>query len=102
MDFKSLGVEPRPWLAMACRPRRTIRQIVDSNPKRSRTLIASLVGIASVLGQLTSSAAGDRLILPLLLIIAFIGGPLLGVVLNNWLGRLLQWVSSKLRRAWLG
>ena len=47
---------------MAYSPRRTIRQIVDRNPKCSGTLIASLAGIATVLGQITSSAAGDRLI----------------------------------------
>jgi hypothetical protein len=77
-------------------PRRTIHQIVKTNPKQYLTLVASLGGIYTLLNQLSSSEAGDHLILPLILIIAFIGGPLLGIVQNNLLGRLLHWVGSRL------
>ena len=96
MQSGSLTGESHPWLTMAFSPRRTIRRIVARKPKRSLTRVAALMGVVSMLGQLSSSGAGDHLILPLLLIIAFVGGSLVGVVVNYCMGLVLNWVGAKL------
>ena len=93
METKPLN----PWFSMWLHPRRTIRQIVETNPDRFVLALAAVGGIAEALTNASSDSKGDNLSLRAILLTALIGGPLMGV-LGLWLGGiLLRWTGG-----WLG
>ena len=86
-----------PWFSMWLHPRRTIRQIVETNPDRLVLLLAAVGGIVEALINASSDSKGDHLSLQAILLTALIGGPLMGVI-GLWLGgALLRWTGG-----WIG
>ena len=86
-----------PWFSMWLHPRRTIRQIVATDPDRFVLLLAAVGGIVEALTNATSDSQGDNLSLRTILLTALIAGPLMGIV-GLWLGSiLLRWTGG-----WIG
>ena len=86
-----------PWFSIWTRPRATLRQILDDDPRRSVYRLAALGGIAGALKLLTESGAGLTAPLAATLAVAVAGGALGGVlflflftgllrVAGRWLG----------------
>ena len=86
-----------PWFSMWLHPRRTIRQIVETNPDRLVLLLAAVGGIVEALINASSDSKGENMSLQAILLTALIGGPLMGVI-GLWLGgALLRWTGG-----WIG
>jgi hypothetical protein len=86
-----------PWTSIWSRPRATLRQILETDPRRSVFLLAALGGIAGALDLATASGTGEAYPIPVTLAIALAGGALGGVlflfvftplvrVAGRWLG----------------
>jgi hypothetical protein len=82
-------------------PRRTIRRIVARDPRYLVVPLAALGGIAQAFATMANRGGGERLSLAGVLVVALLGGPLLGVVglyVGGWLvaltGRWLQGVAT--------
>ena len=97
VDQRHFTEGPSPWVSMWLHPRQTIERSAHARPRPSRTLVSMLLGISLMLGQMSSSGLGDRLIFPLILILGFGGGPIVGVLAVQWVGSLLHWVGSRLK-----
>lgn len=85
-----------PWLTIWIWPRRTIRQIVDADPKYWLPLLIVLEGLARGLDIASNRNLGDTLSLSGILVLAGVMGPLgwlIGVFI--WSG-LLRWTGSRL------
>ena len=86
-----------PWFSMWLHPRRTTRQIVETNPERLVLLLATVGGIVEALINASSDSKGENMSLQAILLTALIGGPLMGVI-GLWLGgALLRWTGG-----WIG
>ena len=86
-----------PWFSMWLHPRRTIRQIVETNPDRLVLLLAAVGGIAEALTNASGDSKSDGMSLASILLMSLIVGPLMGI-LGLWLGGiLLRWTGR-----WLG
>ena len=86
-----------PWFSMWLHPRRTIRQIVETDPDRLVLLLAAVGGIAQAFANAENKSSADKVSLTTVLLIALILGPLMGVF-SLWLGSvLLRWTGS-----WIG
>jgi hypothetical protein len=86
-----------PWFAMWLHPRRTIRQIVDSNPERLVILLAAISSIAGTLQRSSSKSIGDHMSLQATLFIAMIIAPFIGILALFLGGILLGWTGR-----WIG
>ena len=69
-----------PWLSIWTRPRATLRQILQEDPRRSLFRLAALGGIADALGLVVGSGLGDTLSPASCLAIALVGGALGGIL----------------------
>ena len=86
-----------PWFSMWLHPRRTIRQIVETNPDRLVLLLAAVGGIVEALTNASSDSKSDGMSLTAILLTSLIVGPLMGI-LGLWLGGvLLRWTGG-----WIG
>ena len=86
-----------PWFSMWAHPRRTIRQIVATNPDRLVVFLAAAGGIVEALTNASSDSKGDHMSLQAILLTALIGGPIMGII-GLWLGSiLLRWTGG-----WIG
>lgn len=85
------------WLSIWLRPRRTIRQIVDQDPKRFVIALAVSTGALNRLMQWTGPAAGSGLPLWLTGATALAIGALTGWIGLYLFGWLYRWVGS-----WMG
>lgn len=86
-----------PWLSMWLKPRRTIRQILDTDPHRHVMIVATLAAYSEFLSRAEERATDDQL--PLLALLA-IGVPasLLGAVIGLYFWGWLVWQTGR----WLG
>jgi hypothetical protein len=78
-------------------PRRTIRQIVDTDPDRHVLLLAAIAGIGTVLDKASTKSTGDHLSLMAILLLAVTVGPIGGVISLYIGGALLRWTGG-----WIG
>ena len=86
-----------PWFSMWRHPRRTIRQIVETDPERLVLLLAALGGIVQGLASSSNKSQGDRVSLTVILLANLVLGPVMGIV-GLWLGGiLLRWTGR-----WIG
>lgn len=86
-----------PWFSMWRHPRRTIRQIVETDPERLVLLLAALGGIVQGLASASNKSQGDRVSLTVILLANLVLGPVMGIV-GLWLGgALLRWTGR-----WIG
>lgn len=87
-----------PWTSIWLHPRQTIRQIVDSDPKRLVLLLAMSGGLADLLiGAVDAAMAREVFPLKAILIFCLIAGPLMGLMGLYVMGWLYRWVGS-----WMG
>lgn len=84
-------------LTMLYSPRKTIRSIIETNPRFHVNLLAALFGISWTIGQLSAQNAGDNLSLPIILLGALVGGPIIGITIVYIIGEVLHWTGG-----WLG
>jgi len=86
-----------PWLSIWLWPRRTIRQIIDANPRYGLPIIIVLAGLVRGLGVAVNANVGDTIETPTILIMAAVLGPLAFLLSIYLMGSLTRWVGS-----WLG
>lgn len=86
-----------PWVSIWTKPRATIQQIVDTDPKRLVIVLACLGGFAHFLDRASQKAMGDNLDWHIIFIIAALAGPVLGVISLYLFSALLQWTGG-----WIG
>jgi len=88
-----------PWTSIWTRPRATIRQIVDTDPKYMVIPLAILGGIVQAFDNASTRNLGDELPLGGIIVAALIGGPIGGLIslyLAGWLVRVTGgWLSGK-------
>ncbi len=98
------GMTLNPWLSIWTKPRATIRQIVETDPKYMVVPVAALAGISGGLSNLLESATpGGQAGAP---DTAFVVGLLIGAVIGGAIGGLLMWLLFswlvKVTAGWLG
>lgn len=73
-----------PFKSVWISPRETVRRIISENPSLHVTLLVCLYGIGQVLGRASMKNLGDRAPLELIIPLALILGPLMGL-LSLWI-----------------
>lgn len=86
-----------PWFSIWTKPRVTIQQIVETDPRRLVLLLAALGGFSTMLDRASMRNLGDKLQWPVLVLLAAIVGPIAGIVTLYIGGALLRWTGS-----WIG
>ena len=86
-----------PWVSIWLRPRATIQQIVETDPERHVVALAALSGIVQMLGNASDRNLGDRAGLPVVLALALVLGPFLGLIGVYLWALLLKWTGR-----WIG
>jgi hypothetical protein len=79
------------------RPRATIQQLVDTDPERYVVALAALSGIVQMLGNASDRNLGDRVGLPVVLTMALLLGPFVGLIGVYLWALLLKWTGR-----WIG
>lgn len=103
--------EFKPWSTIWTSPRKTIRQILNTDPNFCLVPLICLNGIAAFLENAADDSAGDQLSLRVILLLALVLGPLLGVVSvwiashlirisGDWLGGVADYAQIKPAVAW--
>lgn len=87
----------KPWLTIWTKPRGTIRAILNSDPRRFVLLLAGLSGIYGSLNNLSSRQLGESTPWYILVLIAFIVGPIGGIIGLYLGGAVFSWVGSLLK-----
>lgn len=93
----SHGEKLNPWLSMWIKPRATIQQIIDDNPERFVLILTAIAGFSDTLDRASWQSLGDKMELPMILLLAAVAGPFLGIVKLYMGGALLRWTGG-----WLG
>jgi len=86
-----------PWTSIWTRPRATIRQIVDTDPKYMVIPLGAAAGIAQALGEISDRPQNDELPLQMIMAIAIGVGAVLGLAGLFVGGWVIRWTAS-----WLG
>lgn len=88
--------EPRinPWISIWIKPRRTSHYILEQDSETLMYLLAAIGGIVSVFDRMSDRELGDDLSLVVILAIAFIGGPVAGVIGMYISAAVLSWTGA--------
>lgn len=86
-----------PWVSIWTKPRETIQQIVDTNPKYLVLALAAAVGFSQMLDNAVMDNLGDTLEWPIIFITAAIGGSIVGLIGLYIGGALIRWTGT-----WIG
>ncbi len=86
-----------PWLTIWTSPRATMREILDTDPKRMVPPLALVGGFISALDRAAFKNLGDHLSLPAIFLTCAIGGSLGGILGLYVGGALLRWTGR-----WIG
>lgn len=93
------AMQLNPWTSIWTRPRATIRQIVDTDPKYMVIPLAILGGIVQAFDNASTRNLGDELPLGGVIVAALIGGPIGGLIslyLAGWMLRVTGgWLGGK-------
>jgi hypothetical protein len=88
-----------PWVSIWTRPRATLRQVLDTDPRRSAFRLAGLGGIAGALKLASTSGFGDAHSAPVVLSVCLFGGALAGIlalfVLTSLVGVAGRWLGGR-------
>ena len=87
----------RPFQTIWLHPRKTVRSIVAFNPEMHVLLLVCLAGIGEALDRASNKNAGDSMPLGAIFALAFVLGPLSGLI-GLWIGSYLIRISGE----WLG
>lgn len=87
----------KPFKSIWLSPRRTVRQIISTDPTLHVVLLACLSGIGETLDRASMRDLGDRLPLPAIIAVAVLLGPIGGLI-GVWIGAWLVAVTGK----WMG
>lgn len=83
-----------PWFSIWTKPRKTIQQIIESDPEKLVLLLAGIAGISRALDRASLKSMGDRLDWPIIVVIALIAGPIGGILMLYIAGALVKWTGS--------
>jgi len=83
-----------PWLSIWTQPRRTMRQILDSDPERNIYVLATIAGVSRVLDRASLRSMGDEVPIFVILGLALIAGTVGGVIMIYLYGSLLRWTGK--------
>ena len=83
-----------PWISIWSQPRDTIRAIVQVDPKRHVILLAALAGVGRILDRASANNWGDDTSLPLIILIALIGGSIGGIISLYIVGEIFGLLGS--------
>lgn len=86
-----------PWFSIWMKPRATIQQIVDTNPKRMILVLVVVAGFLEELNRASMRNMGDKLEGPIFFVIAAIAAPIGGLIALYIGSALLRWTGS-----WIG
>ena len=87
----------RPWLSMWVRPRDTIREIVQTNPKAQFYLLSAVYGFPMILQIAQNLSLGQSMSTALILLVALILSTPMGMLLISAISGLLYWTGG-----WIG
>lgn len=87
------GALLNPWFSMWTQPRRTMRQVLESDPERLVLVLAAIAGVSRALDRASLKSLGDHLPLVAVLGLSIIGGALFGMLLLYLFGFLLRWTG---------
>jgi len=87
-----------PFFSILVRPRRTMRAIIDSNPRRLVLVLAALSGFGSALDNASTSSIGDGNNIPVVAIVALsaVAGSLGGILTLYVGGFVMKWAGRPL------
>ncbi len=83
-----------PWLSIWFKPRSTIQQIIDTNPKYLVFVLMSLSGFSQVLDRASVKNMGDKYDWPMIVLIAAVVGPVVGIFSLYAFGWLVRWTGK--------
>ena len=86
-----------PWISMWTNPRRTIREIVDRDPKRHVLVLAAVAGIGKALNNAVQQSSGDDHAFLSIFLTVVIGGTIGGILSLYIFAALLSWTGN-----WIG
>jgi hypothetical protein len=86
-----------PWVSIWTKPRATIQQIIDTNPKHLVLLLATIGGFSTALDRASTRSLGDKLDWTMILLIVAIVGPIAGIITLYIGSALLRWTGK-----WIG
>jgi hypothetical protein len=86
-----------PWFSIWTKPRATMRQILDTDPKRHVIVLGMAAAVATALDRASTKSLGDKYQLHLILGIPILLSPLTGLIYVYLYGALLRWTGK-----WIG
>lgn len=86
-----------PWTSVWTQPRATIQQVVETNPERWVLLLAAISGISGVLDRASMQSLGDKVALPMIIVVAILAGSIGGIIYLYAGAGLLRWTGN-----WIG
>lgn len=95
--METLARPLNPWVSMWTRPRDTVRHLIRSGSLEMVLVLAALAGIGEVLDNASFQDLGDRYPVTMIVLLAVLLGPALGIVGLYTTGALLGWTGG-----WLG
>lgn len=92
-------VRLNPWVSIWTKPRKTIRQIIDSGSNKWIFVLISIGGIVDALNNASGQSRGDNYSLTTIVVGSIISGPIFGIVglyvgsaILRWTGK---WIGGK-------
>ena len=85
------------WTSIWINPRKTVRYAINHKPMGFALALAAVVGLDDFLNKATEKNLGDSMALPLIVLLAIIAGPLMGLI-SWWIGAGLMSIIGK----WIG
>ncbi len=110
-DTEETQYVANPWVTFWTAPRVTLDAILATNPARYLWILVLFGGVSRTLGRIPSIPFQEPLTDDMIRALAFLGGPLLGLIIVFVIGRLLHlivrrlggtatWVESRTAVAW--
>ncbi len=72
--------EVNPWKTIWYSPRAAIRSVIEFKPTSFAIILAAIVGMTEIFDKAISEELGETMAMPLILLIALIGGAISGVI----------------------
>lgn len=98
-DNPDMGLHEKmnPWISMWTKPRKTMRYIINDNPRKYIIPLAMIYGILTALDKACLRSMGNTFSLWSILLIAIVGGSIGGICYVYLNALLLQWTGK-----WIG